>query len=984
MAERPTKRPRLGGPTSLQEEEEDPEADELLEQPDVVNARRDPNARLERGRARAAFKLKSAFERIFAKYERDFTGVADEIDLRTGRIVVDNGHVRGMGEVQLGGEDDEDEDGDEGEEEVDGELEEEEDVHDDALAGTDGEGTARSNSFKEMLGPIGQAGHVQMQAAPQPPLFFPVWPGAGAGPFPGALPLAFPGFMYPGAPMAPGLGLPMMPYGPPPQLPTTDPLWKAPDLPAPSPYGGNASLMTGGQGRTVASVKKKVARLSLSVAREQEGPEDDDTLLDAPAPAVKQKILPPHPIPQEKGSTKKTPKAPGRKRTQPPKTPRQEEVPAVTRADEGKEILSRKNPTNETGAAQGVPTPPETSEDPASSPPPRQGVEEDDDDADKPAEERRATPVNDVVAAEQESQLDPSDPDVYLSFSGDEATFCRKPRNQLLQVEIPVMEPMSFSYELVSSEEDDKEDSLVVERTEKDQPSSQIPAAVPEEQSTATPGDGPKVSKPTTENFSRNVIDPAYAFSDEDEPSLPRWKVDQRKPRERKSSKRSASQPSVLREISQNVSPGPTDGSKKAKKSVQKSDKPAAKQTEPPPASPQLGEAGDSNIDHTASSKKGRRRRQSLRTNVGEFTHDGEASKNDETPVQQPLSSKLPQRSAEETSTSNVQTPDAQLPTSIARRRRSKSQLRDTPSKTPRPRGLSLRASTSLRRAALQEEIPETSPQVQTTTPIPARTMMAASSPLILESDITPVHQEDKPAEDDISISLGREPSPTLTDPTSKPDTVPPPEPPASMEPQPAGPSTPVRRKRERGPGSKKHTHPTSGASKRSRTVSAARAPSTAARSAAKPAPSTTAATTTATTTNKTKRQSILSLLHHDNNEDEDEDELLLTPVRPRSIATGNTASIRSTPAFRHVRLALLRTADDGGSRSPTGLRRDNALPQTPSGRKRKLAATAAGVGGAGVDQEEDLMLVQTPGGTMRRCGEDGFRCEREFCFRCL
>ncbi len=27
--------------------------------------------------------------------------------------------------------------------------------------------------------------------------------------------------------------------------------------------------------------------------------------------------------------------------------------------------------------------------------------------------------------------------------------------------------------------------------------------------------------------------------------------------------------------------------------------------------------------------------------------------------------------------------------------------------------------------------------------------------------------------------------------------------------------------------------------------------------------------------------------------------------------------------------------------------------------------------------------LVQTPGGTLRRCGQDGFRCEREFCFKC-
>ena len=41
-------------------------------------------------------RLKSRFESIFAKYERDFTGVGDEIDLETGIIVVDNGHLEGM------------------------------------------------------------------------------------------------------------------------------------------------------------------------------------------------------------------------------------------------------------------------------------------------------------------------------------------------------------------------------------------------------------------------------------------------------------------------------------------------------------------------------------------------------------------------------------------------------------------------------------------------------------------------------------------------------------------------------------------------------------------------------------------------------------------------------------------------------------------------------------------------------------------------
>lgn len=47
-------------------------------------------------RAQNDSRLKSLFEGIFAKYSQDFTDVGDEIDLQTGEIVVDNGHLLGM------------------------------------------------------------------------------------------------------------------------------------------------------------------------------------------------------------------------------------------------------------------------------------------------------------------------------------------------------------------------------------------------------------------------------------------------------------------------------------------------------------------------------------------------------------------------------------------------------------------------------------------------------------------------------------------------------------------------------------------------------------------------------------------------------------------------------------------------------------------------------------------------------------------------
>ncbi|KAL5336710.1 hypothetical protein BJX70DRAFT_266302 [Aspergillus crustosus] len=49
---------------------------------------------LHEARAQNDLRLKSIFEGIFEKYGRDFTDVGDEIDLRTGDILVDNGHIQ--------------------------------------------------------------------------------------------------------------------------------------------------------------------------------------------------------------------------------------------------------------------------------------------------------------------------------------------------------------------------------------------------------------------------------------------------------------------------------------------------------------------------------------------------------------------------------------------------------------------------------------------------------------------------------------------------------------------------------------------------------------------------------------------------------------------------------------------------------------------------------------------------------------------------
>ena len=56
----------------------------------------EPDQEFYENRARNDLHLKSRFEAIFEKYGKDFSATGDEIDLETGEIIVDKGHIQSM------------------------------------------------------------------------------------------------------------------------------------------------------------------------------------------------------------------------------------------------------------------------------------------------------------------------------------------------------------------------------------------------------------------------------------------------------------------------------------------------------------------------------------------------------------------------------------------------------------------------------------------------------------------------------------------------------------------------------------------------------------------------------------------------------------------------------------------------------------------------------------------------------------------------
>ncbi|KAL7808974.1 hypothetical protein V8C44DRAFT_335023 [Trichoderma aethiopicum] len=93
--EPPAKRRRMSQ-LLLDKSHADEDDDELAFRPFEVEAKRDPDYRLSVERAYADQRFQATMAHIFEKYGRDFEGIGDEIDLVTGEIVVNNGHVRNM------------------------------------------------------------------------------------------------------------------------------------------------------------------------------------------------------------------------------------------------------------------------------------------------------------------------------------------------------------------------------------------------------------------------------------------------------------------------------------------------------------------------------------------------------------------------------------------------------------------------------------------------------------------------------------------------------------------------------------------------------------------------------------------------------------------------------------------------------------------------------------------------------------------------
>ncbi|KAK8064866.1 hypothetical protein PG994_007504 [Apiospora phragmitis] len=97
--EPPAKRLKVGQPPR-DDPQNEANDDELSLPPGEFEARQDPLYELDKSRAKAVFKLKSRFESIFDKYERDFDGEGDEINLHTGEVIINNGHLQSLEDEQ--------------------------------------------------------------------------------------------------------------------------------------------------------------------------------------------------------------------------------------------------------------------------------------------------------------------------------------------------------------------------------------------------------------------------------------------------------------------------------------------------------------------------------------------------------------------------------------------------------------------------------------------------------------------------------------------------------------------------------------------------------------------------------------------------------------------------------------------------------------------------------------------------------------------
>ncbi|RWA09630.1 hypothetical protein EKO27_g5491 [Xylaria grammica] len=261
--EPPSKRLRLGPSPYPDDDEED--QDELSMTPAQFETTQDPMYQLDKSRAKAATRLKSTFEDIFAKYGKDFEGDDDVINLYTDEIEIDNGHVQSLKSQKDGA--------------TENPLSKEEEEEERILNGKPGSRKKKSRS--QSLTPANHAGHNQRLQFNSP------WnehPGLGAHRLSSP---AFSSFPY--------LPQPPFDFG----HPTfgnshVDPVWQTPDLPIQPPHyhygsligigGSQFSSFSGSSNHSVkrlASAKSFLLRDSStsSGADEVEAEEEDDILL---------------------------------------------------------------------------------------------------------------------------------------------------------------------------------------------------------------------------------------------------------------------------------------------------------------------------------------------------------------------------------------------------------------------------------------------------------------------------------------------------------------------------------------------------------------------------------------------------------------------------------------------------------------------------------------------------------------------------------
>ncbi|CAK7272951.1 hypothetical protein SEPCBS119000_005397 [Sporothrix epigloea] len=130
----------------------------------------------------------------------------------------------------------------------------------------------------------------------------------------------------------------------------------------------------------------------------------------------------------------------------------------------------------------------------------------------------------------------------------------------------------------------------------------------------------------------------------------------------------------------------------------------------------------------------------------------------------------------------------------------------------------------------------------------------------------------------------------------------------------------------------------------------------------------------------ETNGSGIISLVSDGSADEDDELEMTVAAALPLSArridrALSNGKTNPRTPSSRH-RLVATSKLMVTPSRQQAYAR---ALSRSPLAHRQKAHSQKEN----GPAPSPAGSVIQTPGGSLRRCGQDGFRCERDFCFRC-